>query len=212
MTRRKPITAAELLAWQKASGLYDELEARRARDDARRRIRELADRRASAPLLADLRSAGYEVSSVWDLVNIDEAYPDALPVLVQHLNGPYPPDVREGIARALAVRRAIFAWDTIRDAYLSEREKNVKGGLAVALGGMVDREHLPELIQLLSDTRNGPSRLHMLRGLQRLRDARAASTLEALASDADLHKQIAIILHRRRLRRRRAGGDGARDT
>ena len=196
------MTAAELIAAQKASGLYYELEAKRAAHAAEARKQELENRKAAAPLLEELRSVGWDVTSVWTLVNIDEAYPEALPVLVRHLGRPYPAVVREGIARALAVRRAVFAWDVVRDEYLKENDRDVKYGLAAALGGMVDRQHLDELIALVTDRRNGPSRLFMLHGLQRLRDPRAASTLEKLEDDPDLYKQIAIILRRRRRRQR----------
>jgi hypothetical protein len=194
------MTAAELIAAQKASGLYYELEAKRAARAAEHRKLELEWQRAAAPLVEDLRSVGWDVSSVWDLVNIDEAYPEALPVLVRHLGRPYPAVVRDGIARALAVRRAVFAWDVIRDQYLKENDRGAKDGLATALGAMVDRQHLDELIALVTDRRNGPSRLLMLRGLRRLRDPRAYSTLEKLVDDPDLYKEIAIILRGRRRR------------
>ena len=65
-------------------------------------------RRAEAPLVEELRESGFEVDSAWDLVNTSTPYPRALPILVKHLERPYPDRVREGIARALAVGDAQF--------------------------------------------------------------------------------------------------------
>ena len=199
MTRRKAMTAHEFLArWPEPPD--PAVRARRAREKEERRRRELEYKRAEEPLLAELRSVGWEVGSVWDLVNIDVAYPQAHPILARHLVRPYPPVIRDGIARALAVRSALFAWDVVREQYLTERDESVRQGLAAALAAMVDRAHLDDLLVLLRDRRHGTSRNILLRGLQRLRDPRARAALEELADDPDLQKQIGIILHRRQLR------------
>ena len=199
MTRRKAMTAHEFLGrWPEPPD--PAVRARLAREEEERRQRELEYKRVEQPLVAELRSVGWDVSSVWDLVNIDEAYPEALPVLVRHLARPYPPAIRDGIARALAVRNALFAWDNLREQYVAEQDKLAKQGFAAALAAMVDRDHLDELLALLRDRRHGTSRGILLRGLQRLRDARARAALEELADDPDLKKQIGIILRRRHLR------------
>ena len=200
MTRRKAMTVGEFLASRPEGPPDPEVRARRARQQEERRRRELEYKRAEEPLLAELRSVGWEVGSVWDLVNIDVAYPQAHPILVRHLVRPYPPVIRDGIARALAVRSAIFTWDVVREQYLTERDQYVRQGLAAALAAMVDRAHLDDLLVLLRDRRHGTSRSILLRGLQRLRDPRARAALEELAADPDLKKQIGIILHRRHLR------------
>ncbi len=67
-----------------------------------------------ADLLRDVRSAGYEIDSVWDLVNnvrhpilerkfVGE-YRGAYPVLVKHLVVQHHERIREGIIRALTVK------------------------------------------------------------------------------------------------------------
>jgi hypothetical protein len=58
------------------------------------------------PLIEALAAAGRQVKSVWDLVNTAESYPEAIPVLVEHLQRPYNIRTREGIARALSVKEA----------------------------------------------------------------------------------------------------------
>ena len=203
MTRRKALTAREFLDQRPLGPSDPAVRAKLAQQADERRARELEYARAGEPLVADLRSVGYDVDSVWDLVNIRDDYPDALPVLVRHLVKPYPPVIRDGIARALAVGRALFAWDLLYSLYLSEPDRGVKDGLATALSAMVDRTHLAELLGLLRDRRHGPSRILLLRGVTRLRDPRGAAAIEELADDPDLRKQIEIILRRKRMNRDR---------
>ena len=42
-------------------------------------------RQAEAPLVDELRVAGFQVETAWDLVNTSDPYPDALPILLEHV-------------------------------------------------------------------------------------------------------------------------------
>src|SRR6266540_6440176 len=115
------MTAAELMAL-KADRLRTnpEYRAQTEKVKAEREARVWELREAEKPIVEDLRRAGVDVSSVWDLVNTSVPYPDALPVLLEHLQrGGYPDKVMEGLATALAVRPASFAWENLRDLYQS---------------------------------------------------------------------------------------------
>jgi hypothetical protein len=113
------ITAAEANAWREEMLRTDP--AYRARYEAahaERRERAEALRRDERPIVHDLRHAGYDVGSVWDLVNTSEPYPDALPVLLAHLErGGYLDGVMESLGRALAVRPAAVFWDDLFRLY-----------------------------------------------------------------------------------------------
>src|SRR5262245_58972797 len=94
-------TAAELMAQLARDTAFQAAAAAR---EAELQERVSAYRDAEQPIVADLRGAGLHVESVWDLVNTAEPYPDALPVLMEHLErGGYPDRVMEGLGRALAV-------------------------------------------------------------------------------------------------------------
>ncbi len=93
----------------------EEYQAKKAAFDTD--LQERADglRAAEQPIVADLRVAGVEVDSVWDLVNSSEPYPAALSVLVDHLErGGYPVRVMESLGRALAVKPAATFWDRLK--------------------------------------------------------------------------------------------------
>jgi hypothetical protein len=92
------------------------------------------------PLLADLRELGYEVSSIWDLVNSNSNYAPAIPILAKYLPTTRHPMLREGIVRALTVKEArriagaVLLQELIsrKDAYGSETRWTLANALTVA--------------------------------------------------------------------------------
>jgi hypothetical protein len=98
-------------------------------------------------------------------------YPDALPILLEHLGRPYPDRVREGIARALAVRDAKFGWEALTRVYRHEEAgTDAKDGLAAAIAAVADDEVIDQVIGLARDATHGDSRLLLLRALARSKD------------------------------------------
>ena len=178
--------------------------AAQAASEAARLQLEAEYRHAQRPLLADLRAAGYAVDDVWDLVNTTAPYIDAVPILIRHLGQPYPAAVRDGIARALAIPQAKSVWDQLVRFYRVEGPTTrAKQGLAAAIAVAADDEVIADVIELIRDVDQGPSRGLLLRALKRSRDPAADQTISDLASDPDLFKEIAFI--RRRQERRKSG-------
>ncbi len=189
--KRKPVTAAELLA--ALSKDADHVTRRQAEDEAFAQ-KGLELRAAEAPLLDELRRTGVSVGSVWDLVARREPYPSVLPTLLDHLQRQYPSPVREGIARALAVPQAAFGWTTLVSLFRNEDEVRVKDGIAVALAATVNDASLSDLIQLASEPSHGASRILLLQGLAKSRTKRAIDALHTLSSDPTLTHEITRIL------------------
>jgi len=120
------------------------------------------------PVVAALTAAGWPARvrqcddnrSVWDLVNTAEPYPQLLDTLAEHVKRPYLKRIREGIARALAVREA-------RDTYIPrvlmdelKKETDPKEGpnsfrwvLINTLVAIGDSSIKEEVQQLLDDPR-----------------------------------------------------------
>lgn len=192
------IAAEELMRQLEAD---PEFVAAREQKERERQAREAEYRRIEEPLVRDLRAGGLEVDSAWDLVNTSAPYPNALPILLDHLQRSYPDAIKEGIARALAVREAKFAWRVLVGAFRRESGPRAKDGLAVAIAATADKAVLDELIELAKDSTLGPSRLLLLRALARSRAPQARAALMDLEGDPDLEKEIKVIL--RRLERRR---------
>lgn len=192
-TRQKK-TAAELMAKLNADPKFI---AKRERRDAELAAREANQRSAEAPLVDELNAAGFAVSSVWDLARTSKPYPEALPILVSHLQRPYPSRVREGIARALAVPDARFAWDVLIRLYREEQTFDAKQGLAVAIAAAADDGVMDDVIDLTRAKQHGSSRGLLLRALGRSTSERARAALMDLATDPELKKEVEAIMQSR---------------
>lgn len=160
------ISAAELMAQLAQDRGFQEVAAER---EAERADRASVWRQAERPIIDDLRQAGVDVASVWDLVNTSVPYPSALPVLMEHLERDgYPDRVVEGVARALAVKPAALYWRRLRDLYLRATGPDATEGLAVALAAVAEPEHLDDLLALLDETSRGNTRIHFIRPILRV--------------------------------------------
>ena len=209
MPKKKGVTAGELLKQLAADPEFVAAEKERDRLEERE---EAELQRAEAPLVDALREAGFAVDSVWDLVNTAAPYPRAIRVLLEHLELAYPPAIREGVARALAVPEARHAWGRLVRLYRSESDPRTKEGLAVAVAGAADDADdsvIDKLIELVSDPSNG-NRVHLLDALERSANPRAREALRAAAQDPDLAIEAKATLRRLKRRRLRKGSDRKR--
>lgn len=195
MMRQKPTTAAELMAQLNSD---PEWVAKRELEEREREAREAECRAVERPLVEELQAAGFKVDTAWDFVNTKDSYAEALPILLKHLDCAYPPAVREGIARAMAVPQSRFAWHDLVRYYRDEESDRVKDGLAVAIAATAHLGVLDELIALAKDRELGDSRLLLLRALARSTDPKARAALMELGTDPDLNEEIQVILKRLR--------------
>lgn len=184
--RSKPITAGELLEQLRSDPEW--VAKDREREVMRAKFR--ADlREESGPLLRDLESMGISIPSVYDLVNTSDPYPEAIPVLIEHLGKPYHPRIREGIARALTVPEAKPALPKIFEAFRRETDTSVNGpkwALGNAIYTLADESHVPEILSLVLDPSHGQARDLLVYALARSPSPEARNALEQLKSDPEV--------------------------
>ena len=195
--KQKPMTVEELL--EKCNSDPEWVAAKKERDRKFAEIR-MASELAQRPLVDDLKKVGVHIKSAWELVNTKTPYPLAIPVLLNHLNRPYPERVREGIARALAVREAHSGWSTLLDAFKVDPDQStigVKWALALALGAAATDAELDDVIPLLRDRSNGENRVPLLAILGRSKDPRADALLLELADEPGIALDVAAVKRKR---------------
>ncbi len=98
-------------------------------------------------LLAELRSAGVAVGSVYDFVGKSVAPAAAAPVLVGHLSVPHVRVIREGIIRALSCSHLrLYALDALRSGFAQTQDQMERWLFANALAAMATLDELrPDL-------------------------------------------------------------------
>lgn len=170
----------------------EEYQRRLAEEDIRLALMEAEVTRAEQPLTDDLHAAGVDVESVWDL---EWPYPEALPVLVEHLErGGYPEVTMNTIGNALAVRAAVVYWDRLRACYLAADDPDQADAAALALSGCAGRAQLDDLIEFVGLEERGESRIFFLRPTRRLGRQNVQGLLESLRTDPVLGQEATAIL------------------
>jgi hypothetical protein len=200
--------------WVSVEELNAEIEERlrtdpeyRARHEAYEAEQAEAVRRfgeAQRPIVEDLRAAGYDVSSIQDLLDIrdTEPYPDALPVLIRHLErGGYPSDVTEALADAFQIPQSVAYWDVLERLYRAAESEGEQDALAKALNACATRAQLDRLVALLGESSLGSSRLFLLKSVKRLGRERGLAVLESLCDDPELGNEARALLCQRFPRR-----------
>lgn len=195
MTEDKPKTAAELMKELEADEEYQK--RRLKRQELRAQRRRFLDK-AEAPLVQELRSAGVGVDSVWDLVNTSQPYPEAIPILLEHLDAEYPSEITNGIARALAVPVLNPEdWDVLLSKFFDESDEEARYGLALALRANAEEEHASLLQELVQNSEYGKARIEFAEALFRVGNKnRVEEILAPLVSDPEIGESIERLLER----------------
>lgn len=199
MPKPKPVSAKELMSRLEENATFVVARARRDADHEER----TADlRRAEAPLVDELRRLGHDVESASDLMGAKRLDRKTISMLLDHLQRDYPGPIREGIARALAVKQVKeLGWTTLVRICREDPEKCVRDGAAVAIAAAADDNVLDDVISLLRDERLGTTRVLLLSALERSKHRRALEELERLETQPDLHDEVQRSLKRLRGRK-----------
>lgn len=211
---KKSMTAADLMAELACNAEYQrkmqEKEAARAATEAKLRAEE-------RPLVQELQQTGMVVvlnripgqeysgppRSISDLVNTSSRYPEAIPVLIKHLQLDYSRPIRQAIVRALITPDStgyaevlIFAFEAETDS-----ESELKSLLGSAIAEAATDRDADLLIALANDPRHGRGREFLPLGLTKAAPDKALPELERWIGDkvlgANSRKAKKILLKTR---------------
>lgn len=184
MKREKMKTAAQLLSELQQN---PEFVAKQREREEQQRKAEQALAHAEVDLVRDLSAVGVPVTSVWNLVNSNEQYLLAIPVLLNHLDRTYPAKVREGIVRALSVPAARgVASPALISAFEQEQDAQLKWVIGNALSVVADEPSVAEIARIARNPRHGEARQMLLLALSRIGTQTARGILEELLRDDEL--------------------------
>jgi len=139
-TKKRKITAEELQRQLDANPEYQKMMKEK---EEKMRIFRAELEKDEEGLVQEIKTKGIDIDSVWDLVNINHPfldnkfigpYKEVYSILVDHLDKPHHPRIREGIIRALTEKDARdIAKDKLLDNFYNETDKNLRWVLANAL-------------------------------------------------------------------------------
>ena len=162
-----------------------------------------------APIIADLRGAGFAVEGVADLFNKKLDYLNAVPILVAWLPRITNPNVKEGLVRALSVKwaRDIAELRPMLVAEFKCADDPTGSGLRWAIGNalevLANDDIAEEMINLARDRKYGSARQMVVVGLGKLRAPRVVSVLVDLLADDDVVGRAVVALRKLKAREAR---------
>ena len=143
-------------------------------------------------LIFELNQVGVGVSSLWDLVYTSKKYPNAIPILLEHLSKKYSEKTKEGIIRALAVKEAIGKASAALIAEFLKMQKS-QVSLRWAIGNTINviivENDVEMIIPIVKDKEHGLSRQMFVSALGKVTSDKAEDVLIELLDDDDVVAQ-----------------------
>lgn len=151
-------------------------------------------------VLKILAQAGLSVKDVLSIKSALKGNETIIHVLIDLMGRNYSGRTKELLARSLGSRDCrSSAWPAMISLYgkTTNSETNFKDGIAAAISEMALPSDIGEIASLISDEKNGPSRLFFVSNLSRSRSPEARDALERLATDTHLKLEIAHVFSRK---------------
>lgn len=136
-----------------------------------------------------LEKAGIRVNDVYDLVNTDKPYPEAVPVLIELLKEGIADDaLKEGIIRALAVKEARGNGKTLIEEYhrLPKEKSLLRWTIGNTINTVIVNDDMEDVLAIVKDKENGMSRQMFVIALGKMRSELAEEVLIDLLHDDDV--------------------------
>ncbi|MCB9082407.1 MAG: hypothetical protein H6555_11930 [Lewinellaceae bacterium] len=140
------------------------------------------------PLVEDLKKAGFNITSSWDLVNTKSRYKPAIPILLEHLPRPYHLKNKEGIIRALAVKEAIGKASPVLIAEYNRTPKDkilIRWAIGNTIYTTISEDDVESILPIVLDRTNGISRQMFVAALGKIKAVNVKDVLLRLVNDDD---------------------------
>lgn len=142
-----------------------------------------------APLLDDLNGIGVRVISIWDLVNTDDKYPNAIPILLTHLIKDYCAKTKEAIIRALAVKEAIGKVSPIlldECSKITKDDTSLRWAIGNTIYVTITKDDVERIFSIVQDKENGLSRQMFVAALGKIKSEKVEEVLIKLLDDEEV--------------------------
>ena len=147
----------------------------------------------------ELKNVGVYIYTVWDLVNTRKPYPQAIDILIDHLNEDYDEGNIEGIVRALTVKEAKGKATQALIKKYGETPKvkdNLRWVIGNAIATVMTLKDVDWIYQTVLDRSNGGSRSQLVYALGTVKTEKSEDILISLLDDPDVLPQAIAALGR----------------
>jgi HEAT repeat protein len=152
-------------------------------------------------LCDELRNAGLKINNLWDLVNTKTPYPEAISILLRHLQYDYHDKNKEAIIRALAIKEAIgkvgarliTTYNTI-----PKEKMTLRWAIGNTIYATITKEEIKDILPIVQNKENGISRQMFVAALGKAKPPEMEDVLIKLLEDDEVMLQAVGALGRMR--------------
>jgi HEAT repeats len=184
---KKNVSAADLMARLERDPQY---QGRQRAEEQARQARIAINSAAAAPVVQELVTAGFSITTIADLHNKRLDYEAAVPILLAWLPKVQNVDVKQDIVRCLSTPHAkpMAARLLINEFRLSkdERPTGLRWTIGNALEVVADDTVVDDMIELATDRQYGKAREMLVMGLGNMSEQLVVPVLLALLNDDDV--------------------------
>jgi len=150
----------------------------------------------TAGLRNELNNVGVYIYTVWDLVNTKKPYPQAIDILINHLNEDYHDKNIEGIIRALTVKEAKGNAAALIKKYeeIPKIKDNLRWVVGNAIANVMTMSDVDWIYQTVLDKSNGGSRSQLVYALGTVKTEKSEDILISLLDDPEVAPQAIAAL------------------
>lgn len=155
-------------------------------------------------LIFELSKKGIHISTIWDLVNTKKPYPEAIDILIDHLNKNYHEKNIEGIVRALTVKEAKGkATSTLIKQFenIPKEKNNLRWIVGNAIANVMTLKDVNWIYSIVLDKNNGSSRGQLVYCLGNIKSEKSEDVLISLLEDVEVAPQALAGLARLKSKR-----------
>ena len=140
-------------------------------------------------LVSELQAAGVPLRSLGELGNVNLTYHASIPILLDHLQRPYPDNIIGGIVQALNSRIAGSQVHQFLVAFLRDKWRDLSAVTLFALGDAIvntaPKGAIEVLLEIAADPKYGDARRRPVLRVARSRDTRARSVIANYLQEAN---------------------------
>ena len=192
----KKITASQFQEERKDDAEFQEMLKKKEKE---RLLKEKILDEDAKNITLELHKAGFPVDSVWDFVNTSHDYEEAIPILIKHLSYNYMERNKEGIVRALAVKKAKGKANAVLIEEYSKTPPErhyYRWAIGNTLNYIVTKDDIDKIIPIVLDKRNGDSRDMFIKALSKFKTEKVVETLKKLLDDNEVAPYATKALQR----------------
>ena len=145
-------------------------------------------------LLNEIRSKGVEISSINDLININESFKDIVPIILKYIREIDDESDKQFLVKCLGVSRFTEATSDLIEEFKNSTNTSYKWAIGNTLSIILDKSKIEELLEIIQNKQHGIARQMIIIAIGKMNVKKAIPILLNLLNDEDVIGHVITAL------------------